>query len=96
MLFLNGLSMAHKAPFQNCDMILCIHIQPLTAGDEIPANRPRLAQPDHQSWCWTRRGYSTQAEKDAAKETKGVRVISLTQFQELLNWGILMGVCALN
>ena len=38
------------------------------------------------------RGYSTQTEKDAAKTTKGVRLISLTEFQELLNWGILMGV----
>ncbi|KAL3150803.1 hypothetical protein ABBQ32_000564 [Trebouxia sp. C0010 RCD-2024] len=37
-------------------------------------------------------GYSTQAEKEAAKDTKGVRLISLTEFQELLKWGILMGV----
>lgn len=38
------------------------------------------------------RGYSTQAEKEAAQDTKGVRLISLNEFQELLKWGIMMGV----
>ena len=42
--------------------------------------------------CTCCRGYSTEAEKEAAKNTKGVRLINLTEFQELLKWGILMGV----
>ncbi len=81
-----------KAPLHHCryDSVL-LHLVPCSRRSTT-ANRARLARTDHQSRCGTCRGYSTQAEKDAAKETKGVRVISLTQFQELLNWGILMGV----
>lgn len=40
------------------------------------------------------RGYSTAQEKEAAKTTQGVRVITLQEFNELLQWGILMGVCS--
>ena len=40
------------------------------------------------------RGYSTAQEKEAAKSTQGVRVITLQEFNELLQWGILMGVCS--
>ena len=95
MLFLNSLSMVHKAPFHNCRYGHVFSQSAPCSRRSKTAHKIRLVQAVHQSWGWTCRGYSTQAEKDAAQETKGVRVISLTQFQELLNWGILMGVCAL-
>jgi len=39
-----------------------------------------------------RRGYSTEAEKEAAQRLDGVRSITLEQFNELVKFGILMGV----
>ena len=39
-----------------------------------------------------RRGYNTEAEREAAADLPGVRSISLEQFNELVKFGILMGV----
>lgn len=40
----------------------------------------------------TCRGYNTEAEREAALQLDGVRSITLEQFNELLTFGILMGV----
>jgi ketol-acid reductoisomerase len=39
-----------------------------------------------------RRGYNTEAEREAATKLAGVRSITLGQFNELVKFGILMGV----
>ena len=38
------------------------------------------------------RGYNTEAERAAALELQGVRSITLAPFNELIKFGILMGV----
>ena len=38
------------------------------------------------------RGYNTEAEREAATSLPGVRSITLEQFNELVKFGILMGV----
>jgi hypothetical protein len=37
-------------------------------------------------------GYCTEQEKLAARAMRGVTVLELPQFRELLKWGIVMGV----
>lgn len=72
----------------------CLHgiIASLMATFHVQADSSILKDVKSKGCCLLCRGYSTQAEKDAAKDTKGVRLINLTEFQELLQWGILMGV----
>lgn len=52
-----------------------------------------LSSPNLQNFMLACRGYSTPKEKEAAKTMQGLKVITLQQFNELLQWGILMGVC---
>lgn len=48
---------------------------------------PQLARPS--------RGYNTTAEREAARDLPGVRVLSLEQGCSLLRWGVVAGVRAL-
>ena len=40
------------------------------------------------------RGYNTQDEREAAQNIPGLLTINLKQFAELMQWGVVMGVCA--
>lgn len=40
------------------------------------------------------RGYNTEDERQAAQKIPGLLTINLKQFTELLQWGVVMGVCA--
>jgi hypothetical protein len=54
----------------------------LRAGPELQRFRLYLAD-------W---GYCTEGEKQLARATPGVELLSLGQFVELLKWGLVMGV----
>ena len=64
------------------------------ASKHAPATAPPLSLSTQTSLLVyaLRRGYNTNDERQAARRMPGVQLISISQFIELLTWGIVMGV----